>query len=278
MEKTSLLKSFEEKMLIQRYSQNSIKTYAGCVSSFLEIFKKYNPENITIDLIEKYIHWLISKKKISASYQKQMLFAIVKFYKLVFDKEIDLYAFYPKRQEHKLPVYLSAIEINGMIRITENLKHKTVISLLYGCGLRLSELLNLKLTDINSNTMTITIRESKGNKDRLVMLPEKLLPLLRNYYIKYKPETWLLEGQSGGRYAAKSVQLVIKKAAENAGIKSTVTPHKLRHSFATHLLENGTDIRFIQELLGHNSIKTTEIYTHLTDISKSKIKSPLDFI
>ncbi|MCU7695507.1 tyrosine-type recombinase/integrase [Haoranjiania flava] len=207
-----------------------------------------------------------------------MLFAIVKFYKLVFDREINLYAYYPKRQKHKLPVYLSINEIHRMIESTDNLKHKTMISLLYGCGLRLAELLNLRLSDINSNKMTITIRESKGNKDRVVMLPEKLLPLLRDYYKAYKPKFWLLEGQQGGQYSAKSVQIVIKKTAATVGITSPVTPHKLRHSFATHLLENGTDIRFIQELLGHRSIETTEIYTHITDISKSKIKSPLDFI
>ena len=278
MKNTIFLQSFEEKMLIQRYSKNSIKTYVGCVSFFLKTFRKYEPDTITINLIEKYIYWLINEKKISPSYQKQMLFAIVKFYKLVFDREINLYAYYPKRQKHKLPVYLSINEIHRMIESTDNLKHKTMISLLYGCGLRLAELLNLRLSDINSNKMTITIRESMGNKDRVVMLPEKLLPLLRDYYKAYKPKFWLLEGQQGGQYSAKSVQIVIKRTAATVGIASPVTPHKLRHSFATHLLENGTDIRFIQELLGHRSIETTEIYTQLTAISKSKIKSPLDFI
>jgi site-specific recombinase XerD len=142
----------------------------------------------------------------------------------------------------------------------------------------LSELLNLKITDINSGNMVVHIRNSKGNKDRVVMLSNQLLEDLRKYFLEYNPKEYLIEGQGGGLYSEKSVQTVVKDAAVRAGIKKQVTPHMLRHSFATHLLENGTDIRYIQQLLGHSSIKTTEIYTHVTDVSKSKIKSPLDFL
>jgi site-specific recombinase XerD len=165
-----------------------------------------------------------------------------------------------------------------MIDLTTNQKHKCIIKLLYGCGLRLSELLNLKITDIDSGNMVVHIQNSKGNKDRVVMLSNQLLQDLREYFLVYKPKEYLIEGQGGGIYSEKSVQNVVKDAAKRAGIKKQVTPHVLRHSFATHLLENGTDIRYIQQLLGHSSIKTTEIYTHITDISKSKIKSPLDYL
>lgn len=142
--------------------------------------------------------------------------------------------------------------------------------------MRVSEVLNLKITDIDSSQMRILIRGAKGNKDRSVMLSEQLLEDLRTYFKQYKPESYLFEGQHKAMYSAKSIQNIVKKAAKRAGIRKTATPHILRHSFATHLVENGTDVRYVQELLGHNSIKTTEIYTHITEAGKSKIKSPLD--
>lgn len=278
MNNHELIKAFEENLITHRYSPNSIKTYVGCVSSFLKMFSKYNPQDISFELIEKYILWLIKEKNISASYQKQILFSITKFYDTIYKTKVNLYSLYPKRAEYKLPKYLSLSDVQKIINVTENLKHKSIISVLYGGGLRLSELINLKPSDINSDKMLIFIRQSKGKKDRVVMLSEKLLTLLRQYYVAYKPKVWLFEGQSGGQYSAKSVQQVVKSAAQKAGIKINVTPHVLRHAFATHLIENGTDIRFIQELLGHNSIKTTEKYTMITDVSKSKIRSPFDLL
>ncbi len=278
MNNQELISAFEERLITQRYSLKSIKVYVGCVSSFLKTFSKYNPQDISLELIEKYILWIIKEKNISASYQKQILFSITKFYDSIYNKKLDLYSLYPKRAEYKLPKYLSLSDVQKIINETDNLKHKSIISVLYGGGLRLSELINLQLSDINSDKMLIFIRQSKGKKDRVVMLSEKLLTLLRQYYVAYKPKVWLFEGQSGGQYSAKSVQQVVKSAAQKAGININVTPHVLRHAFATHLIENGTDIRFIQELLGHNSIKTTEKYTMITDVSKSKIKSPLDLL
>ena len=165
-----------------------------------------------------------------------------------------------------------------MIATTTNQKHVCVIKILYGCGLRLSELLHLKLHDIDSERMLIHIRSAKGNKDRVVMLSPGLLEDLRSYFKVYHPKVYLFEGQGGGMYSAKSVQNVVKMAATRASIQKQVTPHILRHSFATHLIENGTGIRYIQKLLGHSSIKTTEIYTHVTDAAKLKIKSPLDLL
>ena len=159
----------------------------------------------------------------------------------------------------------------------DNPKNACIVKLLYGCGLRLNELLHLKISDIDSENMLIHIRLSKGNKDRVVMLPSTLLLELRNYYKVCYPKDYLFEGQDGGMYSAKSVQTIVKTAATKAGITKPISPHILRYSFATHLLENGTDIRYIQQLLGHNSVKTTEIYTHISDIVRWSKKTGQEF-
>lgn len=151
------------------------------------------------------------------------------------------------------------------------------MSLLYGCGLRVNEILNLKISDIDSQSNVISIIQSKGKKDRYVMLPQSILPLLREYFLQYRPSIYLFEGANGEKYSARSIQYFVKEAARSAKIQKVVTPHILRHSFATHLIENGTDIRYVQDLLGHNSLTTTQVYTHITDLSKRNIKSPLDF-
>lgn len=275
-----LLAEYERKLILQRYSKNSILNYKSAVKSFLQIAERKfsSPDEIGVAEIEKYVFWKIEKHTISHSSQRMIVASIDKFYRLVVGVELNLKHLYPSRKTRPLPKYLSQNEIKKMIDLTTNLKHKCIVKLLYGCGLRLSELLNLKITDVDSGNMVVHVRNSKGNKDRVVMLSNQLLGDLREYYLQYKPKEYLIEGQGGGMYSEKSVQNVVKDAATRAGVKKRATPHILRHSFATHLLENGTDIRFIQQLLGHSSIKTTEIYTHITDISKSKIKSPLDFL
>lgn len=194
----------------------------------------------------------------------------------MFSRKFSLSHLYPKRVEHQLPKYLNKEEILKMIGLTENLKHKLMISLLYGCGLRVSELINLKITDIDSKSGRISIIQAKGKKDRYVMLPKSVLPLLKEYFEKYFPQTYLFEGGKNEKYSPRSVQQVVKQAALKAKIQKLVTPHILRHSFATHLIENGTDIIYIQELLGHNSVMTTQIYTHIIDLTIRKIQSPLD--
>lgn len=280
MQIETLLADFERKLVLQRYSKNSILNYKSAVKNFLEIAarKFNNPDELSVAEIEKYVFWKIDKHAISHSYQRMIVASIDKFYNLVVGVNLNLKHLYPSRKTHTLPKYLNLIEVKRMIELTTNQKHRCIIKLLYGCGLRLSELLNLKITDIDSGNMVVHIRNSKGNKDRVVMLSNQLLEDLRKYFLAYNPKEYLIEGQGGGLYSEKSVQTVVKDAAVRAGIKKQVTPHMLRHSFATHLLENGTDIRYIQQLLGHSSIKTTEIYTHVTDVSKSKIKSPLDFL
>lgn len=280
MEIPKLLSEFRRKLSIQRYSTSSIQNYESAINSFLKVAEKRfsHPNELGETEIEKYIYWKIEKHAVSSSYQRMIVASIEKFYDSVVGKKLNIKHLYPSRKQKTLPVFLTAKEIKSMIDSIDNLKHKVIVELLYGCGLRLNELLNLKISDINSDNMLILIRQGKGNKDRTVMLSPLLLEELRTYFKEFKPAVYLIEGQGGGMYSAKSVQAVVKTAAIKAKVKKHVTPHTLRHSFATHLLENGTDIRFIQELLGHQSVKTTEIYTHITDISKSKIKSPLDLL
>lgn len=179
-------------------------------------------------------------------------------------------------KREQLPKVLSKAIVLAMIEKTINLKHKCFIAMIYSSGLRRSELLNLKIEDIDSNRMTVKVNDGKGGKDRLSTLSVHLLTLLRKYYKEYKPKEYLFEGQKGGKYSAGSVLKVVKAAAKRTGCRQTVTPHMLRHSFATHLLEDGIDLRKIQHLLGHNSLKTTEIYTHVATNYQLGIKNPLD--
>ena len=272
------MQSFEQRLRLQRYSDATLRNYKSCLSSFLGMAsKKYeHPKELTEVEIEKYVFWLLDSKKIGPSYQRMVVASIDKFYRLVLNIQLNINHLYPKRIESKLPNYLNKDEIKRLLGSANNLKHKCILELLYSGGLRLNELLDLKIRHIDSKDMVIHIEQGKGKKDRKVMLSAKLLDDLRVYFIQYKPSEYLFEGQNGGRYSEKSVQSVVKICSKTAKISKTVTPHTLRHSFATHLLESGTDIRYIQELLGHKSVQTTEIYTHIADISKSKIKSPLD--
>ena len=176
----------------------------------------------------------------------------------------------------QLPSVFAESEVLAIITSLTNVKHKTILCLAYACGLRVSEIINMKVLDIDSARMVINIRQAKGKKDRIVMLSEKLLALLRVYFLEYKPKKWLFEGQYGEEYSSRSVQLVLGHAKKKAGIRKTGSIHALRHSFATHLYEGGTDIFSIKELLGHQSLQTTMIYTHLSKKNISKIQSPLD--
>lgn len=269
---------FKTLLTMQRYSENSIRNYISNLNYFLKISSKFKPEEITQKQLEDFIIWLVEKKKVGQSYQKAMIATITKFYKEIFQRPVDLRHLYPKRKECKLPKFLTKVEVRKVLDATENLKHKAILTTIYSCGLRLSELLELKISDIKTHENLLLIRQAKGKKDRVVMLSPVLLELLRTYYRTYKPKNYLFEGQEGERYSERSVQQILKNALSKANVLSPASVHTLRHSYATHLLENGTDIRIIKELLGHNNIKTTEIYTHITDINKTRVKSPLDFL
>jgi len=206
---------------------------------------------------------------------KQVIASIRYLYLKVLHKQVPESLFIKLKKPITLPSVLSIKEISKILHVTKNIKHKTILLLIYSAGLRLGELLNLKIGDIDSESMKIHVRQGKGKKDRYIMLSENMLKL-REYYKIYKPKEFIIEGQHGGKYSPKSVQSVFKSSLKKAGIKKKATVHTLRHSFATHLLDEGTDIRYIQELLGHKRLETTQIYTHVSSYSINKIKSPAD--
>jgi site-specific recombinase XerD len=273
-----IMEAYANLLTQKRYSPNTQKTYMGYFSDFYKYFPFKDLDYITKDEINYYILNLIRTKNISPSQQNQRINAIKFYYEKVLGREKEYYDIHRPRREKHLPCVLSEEEISTLIKNTNNLKHKTILSLIYSAGLRISEAINLKIKDIDSNRNLIIIRAGKGKKDRTSILSEKILFMLREYYKRYKPSIYLFEGQNGDKYSAKSIQMVFKRSLQRSGIHKPATVHTLRHSFATHLLEHGTDLRYIQELLGHNSSKTTEIYTHITKRGIDKIVSPLDNI
>ena len=218
----------------------------------------------------------IFKKQLSATYQSQFINALKIFYKLKTDKKIEIEKLIRPQKPFQLPKVISETEVAKIINATKNKKHKTMLSLMYSGGLRRGELLNLKLGDIDSNRMLIIINQGNGAKDRIVPLSPNILGMLRNYWKAYKPKEYLFEGMYGGKYSERSIELVLKKAVKDAGINKNINLHMLRHSYATHLMESGTNLRYIQELLGHKSPKTTQLYTHVSSHQLGKIVSPFD--
>lgn len=251
--------------------------YVSCVKSFLIKFDGYNePKEIPTQEIKEYL-----LKFNTINTRKHNLCAIKSFYQITVGMpyKIDKIP-YPK-SDKKLPIVLSIDEIQSMFKVCDNLKHKVILSLLYSCGLRVSELINLKWQHIDRSRMIINIIQAKGNKDRQVMLTPELLPLLEKYYFEYKPKEYILNGQFPEKqlqYSDRSVGEVIKQLAIKAGINKRVYTHLMRHCSFTHMVENGTDINLIQKLAGHSKVSTTMIYTHISHNHISKIKSPLSNI
>jgi integrase/recombinase XerD len=266
-----------EMLTLKRYSQNTVETYKSAFEGFINYYKTKEPADIDHQEIIDYLVHLVEKRKVSASYQNQVINAIKFYYEKVLKLEKLPYIFIDRPFKDKtLPTVLSEEEIQRIINSIDNIKHKTVILTLYSAGLRISELLNLKMPDIDSKRKAVIIRQAKGKKDRYSLLSEKLLIYLRQYYKKYKPKKWLFEGQAGEQYSYESCCKILHIACKKAQIKKKVGLHTLRHSFATHILERGGDLRYIQVLLGHSSPKTTAIYTHITSKGMGDIKSPLD--
>jgi integrase/recombinase XerD len=271
------IETFKRYMLSKRYSPNTINTYCEALKSFLIFCNTKAVRDITnVDVI-LYNNNYILKHNLSSSYQNQIVNAIKLYFKIVKETAIEIDKIHRPRREKALPNVLSKEEVKQIITAPTNLKHKTMLSLIYSCGLRCGELLALQPHHIDSKRNIVLLKNSKGKKDRIVPLSPKILEILREYYKVYKPKTYLFEGQKeGAPYDARSIQLVLKQALYKTAIKKPVTLHWLRHSYATHLLESGTDLRYIQELLGHNSSKTTEIYTHVSTKNIQQIKSPFD--
>ncbi len=263
------------KLELKCYARNTIKTYVSCFEAFLNHYSSRPPEELNENDIRLYLQKLIQQGS-SHSYINQAVNAIKFYYEVVLEMPNRFYAIERPRAEEKLPQVLAKEEVLAIIDKTNNRKHRCIVSLLYSAGLRRSELLNLKPEDIDGKRMVIKVRSGKGNKDRYTILSEKLLQDLRLYYAEWHPKNYLFEGAKGAAYSAESVLKIVKEASRKAGIRKRVTPHMLRHSFATHLLESGTDLRYIQVLLGHKSSKTTEIYTHVATNIFFNIKNPLD--
>ncbi|BAO76459.1 site-specific tyrosine recombinase/integron integrase [Winogradskyella sp. PG-2] len=266
--------SYLLKLELKRYSANTVKNYVSSFESFINYYKDKELSEINDLDIRKYLQLLI-KDGLSNSQVNLSINSIKFYYETVLGMPNRFYSIERPRKKKLLPDVLSKEEILRIIDCTNNIKHKCIVGLLYSSGLRRSEILNLETKDIDSKRMVITVKSAKGNKDRITVLSPNLLKDLRIYYKKYRPENYLFEGQMRGKYSASSVLNIVKSAARKAGIHKKVTPHMLRHSFATHLLENGTDLRHIQLLMGHSSTKTTEIYTHVANSTFSGIKDLL---
>ena len=271
-----VLKRFIEVIQLKGYSVSTLKTYRNEFGVFLNYLKQTPAENCSTEAIRDYILYCINELQLSEATIHSRINAIKFYYEQVLKREHFLLEIPRPKKRLQLPKVIAPADIKRLFEASVNLKHNTMLKLCYGLGLRVSEIVNLKITDIDSHTMQVLIEQAKGKKDRYVNLPESILPQLRSYFIEYKPKKYLFEGQYGGQYSTRSAQQVFKNALQKANINKTVSIHSLRHSFATHLLEQGTDIRFIQELLGHNDIKTTLIYTEVSNKSIRKIISPLD--
>jgi len=266
------------KLKTLNYSYQTLKTYKSMFIDYINYYPEIEPQKLTKQHINDYIVYLVRKRNVTVSYQNQAINAIKFYYEKVLGKVRETYYIERPEKSFRLPEVLSEEEISCIFKNVDNLKHKSILYLIYAGGLRISEALNLQLSDILSDRDLIVVRNGKGRKDRTTLLSQKMLVLLREYYKVYRPKKWLFENPEGGQYSASSVRVILKRATGKAGIKRKITPHTLRHSFATHLLERGTDLRYIQDLLGHGSPKTTEIYTHITKKGMEKIVSPLEHL
>ena len=276
MNKADLLNKAKSQLYTRNYSPRTIASYISSLNNFAEWLIQEKVNQVTDKEVEKYLYHLKKNRNRSISGMKQTVASLKILFTDILKKEIPDSLNIRFRKEEKIPVVLSEEEVAAVIKAVNNLKHKVILMTIYSAGLRLSECLALTVADMDFDRNQIRIRQGKGKKDRQTVLSRTLLSEMKDYLIKFCPKIFLFEGQKGGRYSASSVQAIMKRAVKKSGIKKHATVHTLRHSFATHLLENGTDIRFIQKLLGHKRLETTQIYTHISKIAFDRIKSPLD--
>jgi site-specific recombinase XerD len=264
-----IIEKYEQHLRMKNNALNTIKCYSNIVKNFILFFAPVLPEDITEEQIKAYI-----ASSSSPALVKQRIGAIKPLYKYVLKQPLKFkYIEYPRR-EQRLPDVLSQQEIKRFFSVITNIKHKAILMLMYSTGARRSEVINLTINCIDSDRMVIKIVDAKGNKDRYVRLSDNLLSIFREYYKEYHPKNYIFNGQFSDQYSATSIVEIVKKYAKLAGIKKRVHPHMIRHTNATHLLENGTDLKYIAELLGHASTRTTERYTHVSCASISKIVTP----
>jgi site-specific recombinase XerD len=272
----NILNGFYKYLLGKRYSKSTILTYTFFIADFVEYYTNTTLKNLNNKDVELFIEDIFIKKQYSISTQRQFISALKQFIIFYPNTGINQIELTRPKKSKKLPIVLSQEEIISIIQHTKNLKHRTIIALLYSAGLRISELINLRLIDFEIQRKQIHIKSGKGRRDRYVMIADTFIPLLKNYIATYQPKLYCIENPNGGKYSDSSIRKMLHHSCIRAGIKKHVTPHTLRHSYATHLLEQGVGIRFIQELLGHSKPETTMIYTHITRKDLLSIKSPLD--
>lgn len=267
------LKKTRDELNLRNFSQKTIKSYLACIEDYLKE-KKDNIQFVDIDVIRNFL--LRKKEKgLSSNTINVYLHAIKFFYSNVIKSNSNINLKFAKTA-NKLPVVLSRAEINKILNNISNLKHKLMIALTYAAGLRVSEIINLKIKDVDLDELTIHLKEAKGGKDRITIFPEKIKNDIINLINSGAGNDYLFKSERGGKLTERTAQKVFENALRKAGMQKDATFHSLRHSFATHLLENGVDVRYVQELLGHQNIRTTQLYTKVTNPSIKRIKSPLD--
>jgi len=275
-EKKSLRELLIRELESRNYSKRTVKTYVGSIS-LLSRHYNLSPDMITSEQLKEYLHICISEKNCSVSYINQTIGAFKILHKDILGRDWDSLKIKRPRRETKLPVILSKQEVKKIIEAPRNIKHRAILSLTYSSGLRKSEVINLKPRDIDSDRMQIRVVGGKGKKTRYTILSAQILEQLRIYYKLYKPSNYLFEGQKKGMpISDTTISAIFNQSLKKTGIKKLATFHTLRHCFATHMLEQGINLRVIQMLLGHNSLKTTSVYLHVSNVDLNNIKSPLD--
>ncbi|MBI3005655.1 MAG: tyrosine-type recombinase/integrase [Ignavibacteriales bacterium] len=279
--KPGLFETVRKEMQLRNYSSKTIKAYESNIRNFVRYFHPRHPRELGRDDIKDYLIHLLTEKKYPGSTVNQIYNALRLLYVDLYGKPLIIHNLPRPQKERKLPDVLGEEEIKQLFGVVRNVKHRVMLMLAYSCGLRVSELVRVRIEDIDSRRGLIHVRGAKGKKDRFTMLPESMKPVLHHYWLLYRLGVtgWLFRGAKlDSHLSIRSIQEVFEEAVERAGITKPVSMHTLRHSFATHMLEHGTDLRYIQELLGHQSPKTTQIYTHVSSESLGKLKSPMDFL
>lgn len=276
-ENLEAFRQYQQLLLLKAYRPQTIRVYCNEFHLLLRLLKKIPVGSLTKEQVQAYMLWLLKRKRYSYTHLHTTINALKFYFEQVQGRQREFYDLPRPQKPEKLPAVLSEVEVVGLIQKTGNLKHRALLLTAYSAGLRVSELVGLRVRDIDSGRMLVHVHEGKGGKDRMVQLSEVLLETLRAYYKQYKPSEYLFEGDRPSEpYSTRSAQKIIKRAKLWAGVKKKGSIHMLRHTYATHLLESGTDIRYIQELLGHNSLKTTLRYTHVSKLKVVGIKSPAD--
>ena len=276
--RNNIPKDYIVQLKLENKSKRTIEVYTGFISQFLNDFKYKDIEHLTDEEIREYILEHREKRGYSESYQNQLVSSIRSYFKNQFNRSFGPDTLPRPKRSNYLPKVLPREDIQNMIEICRNEKHKMILLMLYGFGLRVGELIQLQLSDFNFDRRHLAIIKAKGRKDRILPIPAIMIPHIKRYQKSYLPKRYFIEGQDGEQYSATSIQSVIRKTAKKADIKQKVTPHMIRHCYATHMLERGIDLRYIQNLLGHKSSKTTEIYTHVSMRKLIDLDNPLDDI